>query len=147
MRVVVGSDHLGRALKDQVKDHVVARGHEVVDVSQGDVVEVDYPDVAVVAATRVAEGESDAAILVCGTGIGMAIAANKVKGVRAAAVSDPYSAERARASNNAQVLCLGSKIIGAELAAILVDHWLDSTFQGGASGRKVDKLNALDLGA
>jgi ribose 5-phosphate isomerase B len=83
-------------------------------------------------------------VLVCGTGIGMAITACKVPGVRAAAVTDPYSAERAQKSNNAQVLCLGAKVVGPEVALLLVDHWMNSEFQGGASARKVAKIDALD---
>ena len=83
-------------------------------------------------------------ILVCGTGIGMAITANKIPGVRAASVADPYSAERARKSNDAQVLCLGARVVGAELAKLLLDHWLASEFGGGSSARKVAKIDALD---
>src|SRR5215211_3906545 len=107
MRVAVGADHFGYELKEFVKAYLQDAGHEVVDYGcfQGD--EVDYPDVAAEVAAAVARGEEARAVLVCGTGIGMAITANKVPGVYAAVVSDPYSAERARKSNNAQVLCLG----------------------------------------
>ena len=95
-------------------------------------------------AREVAASHFDRAILVCGTGIGMAITANKVPGVRAASVADPYSAERARKSNNAQVLCLGARVVAPEVADLLVDHWLASEFQGGDSARKVSKIDALD---
>ncbi len=105
---------------------------------------MDYPDVAEQVARAVAAGTYGRAILVCGTGIGMAITANKVPGVRAAQASDPYSAERARKSNDAQVLCLGARIVSTENAKLLVDHWLASEFQGGGSARKVAKMNALD---
>lgn len=144
MRIAIGADHLGFPLKESVRVHLEGLGHEVTDFGVHDTSPVDYPDVAVVVARAVAAGDFTRAILVCGTGIGMAITANKVPGVRAAAVSDPYSAERARKSNNAQVLCLGSRVLGTAVADSLVDHWLASEFQGGESARKVAKIDALD---
>jgi ribose 5-phosphate isomerase B len=144
MKIAVGSDHHGLQMKDQLKEHLLGLGHDVHDHGCFTADEVDYPDVAVAVAESVASGGAERGVLVCGTGIGMAIAACKVPGVRAAAVSDPYSAERAQKSNNAQVLCLGAKVVGAEVAPLLVDHWLNSEFQGGASARKVAKIDALD---
>src|SRR4029079_1378595 len=144
MRIAVGADHLGLPLKESVKRHLEGLGHEVVDFGVGDETPVDYPDVAVVVAQEVAADRFERAILVCGTGIGMAITANKVPGVRAANVADPYSAERARASTNAQVLCLGARVVAPQVADILVDHWLAAEFQGGDSARKVSKMDALD---
>jgi ribose 5-phosphate isomerase B len=144
MKIAVGSDHHGLQMKEQVKEHLLELGHEVVDHGCFTADEVDYPDVAVVVAEGVAAGEAERAVLVCGTGIGMAIAACKVPGVRAAAVCDPYSAERAQKSNNAQVLCLGAKVVGPEVATLLVDHWLNSEFQGGASARKFAQIDAHD---
>jgi ribose 5-phosphate isomerase B len=144
MRIAIGADHHGFQLKELLKEHMTALGHDVQDHGCHSVDEVDYPDIAVVVAEDVAAGEAERAVLVCGTGIGMAIAACKVPGVRAAAVSDPYSAERAQKSNNAQVLCLGAKVVGTEVATLLLDHWLESEFQGGASARKVAKIDALD---
>jgi ribose 5-phosphate isomerase B len=144
MKIAVGSDHHGFHMKELVKDHLTSLGHQVQDHGCHSVDEVDYPDIAVVVAEGVAAGEADRAVLVCGTGIGMAITACKVPGIRAAAVADPYSAERAQKSNNAQVLCLGAKVVGPEVATLLLDHWLESEFQGGASARKVAKIDALD---
>ena len=144
MKIALGADHLGLPLKDAVKAHLADLGHEVVDFGVNDAQPVDYPDVAVTVAREVAAGTFGRAILVCGTGIGMAITANKVPGVRAASVADPYSAERARKSNDAQVLCLGARVVPPELAVIIVDHWLASEFQGGDSRRKVAKIEALD---
>jgi ribose 5-phosphate isomerase B len=146
MRIAVGADHYGYPLKESVKAHLTGLGHEVVDFGVDDATPIDYPDVAVVVAREVAASRFERAILVCGTGIGMAITANKVPGVRAASVADPYSAERARASNNAQVLCLGARVVAPEVASILVDHWLAAEFQGGDSARKVSKIDALDAG-
>jgi ribose 5-phosphate isomerase B len=144
MKVAVGADHLGLPLKESVKVHLESLGHEVVDFGVRTSDPVDYPDVAEVVAREVAAGHFERAILVCGTGIGMAITANKVPGVRAANVADPYSAERARASNNAQVLCLGARVVPPHVADILVDHWLATEFAGGDSARKVAKIDALD---
>ena len=143
--IAVGSDDAGYPLRVLVEQHLRDLGYAV-DVygppQAGDV--IDYPDVAVDVATRVAAGRYDRAILVCGTGIGMAIAANKVPGVRAAQAADAYSAERARKSNNAQVLALGARTLGPEHAMTIVDHWLKSEFEGGRSAPKVAKLEALD---
>ena len=144
MKIAVGSDHHGFQMKEQVKAHLIALGHEVDDHGCHSTDEVDYPDVAVSVAEGVAAGQTERAVLVCGTGLGMAIAACKIPGVRAAAVADPYSAERLQKSNNAQVLCLGAKVVGPEVATMLVDRWLDSEFQGGDSARKVAKIDALD---
>lgn len=144
MRISVGADANGFGLKEVVKQHLLERGHEVVDFGVGAEQDTDYPEVAEPVARAVASGDSDRAVLVCGTGLGMAIVANKVRGVRAASVSDPYSAERAIKSNDAKVLCLGSLVVGSELAKLLVDHWLDGEFAGGGSGRKVTKIQDLD---
>ena len=144
MEIAIGADDLGFPLKEALAAHLRDLGHEVVDFGCHSTDPVDYPDVAVEVARAVAAGRFGRAILVCGTGIGMAITANKVPGVRAANVSDPYSAERARKSNDAQVLCLGSRVVGTEVARVLVDHWLASEFDGGGSARKVGKIRALD---
>jgi ribose 5-phosphate isomerase B len=145
MKILIGSDHIGFKLKEDISEHLKKLGHETLDLgctsADG---EVDYPDVAVALAKKIAAGESERGILVCGTGIGMAIAANKVRGVRAACCHDPFSAERARKSNDAQVLTMGSQIVGTSLAVSLVDHWLASEFQGGRSAPKVEKLKTLD---
>jgi ribose 5-phosphate isomerase B len=143
-RVAIGSDEAGYALKEQMKAHLEAHGVEVVDYGCDSPDPVDYPDVALRLATDVAADTAERGILICGTGIGMAIAANKVPGVSAAQAHDPYSAARARKSNNAQILTLGARVIGPELAKTIVDVWLDSEFEGGNSARKVGKIAAYD---
>jgi len=145
MRMLIGSDHLGFLLKEDLKVYLGSLGHEVVDVGTHDgEVPVDYPDIGVALAERIARGEFDRGILICGTGIGMAMVANKLPGVRAACCHDPYSAERARKSNDAQVMTMGAEVVGPSLARTLVDHWLASEFAGGRSARKVEKIKALD---
>ena len=145
MKIIIGSDHNAIDLKDDIKTYLEEKGYEHVDIgSFADAVEVDYPDIGEELAERVAKGEFERGILICGTGIGMAIVANKVPGVRAACCHDPYSAERARKSNNAQILTMGSQIVAPTLARTLLDHWLESEFAGGRSAAKVAKINAID---
>ncbi|MBK1696410.1 RpiB/LacA/LacB family sugar-phosphate isomerase [Rhodovibrio salinarum] len=141
-RVVLGADHLGRVLKDTLRDHLIAKGYQVEDMGVASDDAVDYPDIGFALAERVAKGEFPRGILVCGTGAGMAICANKVAGVRAACVMDPHSAERAIASNDAHVITFGSQITGPEVAKKLTDIWLASDFQGGRSAPKVGKITA-----
>jgi ribose 5-phosphate isomerase B len=145
MEIVIGSDHFGYPLKETLSSELESLGHVAVDLGCSSATdEVDYPDVAAKLATRIAAGEFERGILVCGTGIGMAIAANKVPGVRAACCHDTYSAERARKSNDAQVLCLGAQVVGPALARDVLFRWLESEFGGGRSTRKVEKINRLD---
>jgi ribose 5-phosphate isomerase B len=145
MRIIIGSDHMGYTLKEDLIQYLVNQGHEPVDVGcENATTAVDYPDVATSLAERIAEGEFQRGILICGTGIGMAIAANKVPGIRAATCHDVYSAQRARKSNDAQIITLGAQIVAPTLAHVLIDNWLASEYEGGRSIPKVEKLKALD---
>src|SRR6266436_3823318 len=139
-----GSDGAGFGLKEELKKYLEAEGHVVTDYGCESPEPVDYPDVALIVARAVARGDHDRAILVCGTGIGMAITANKVPGVYAGVAHDAYSAAKARTSNNTQVLALGARVVAPELAATLVDIWLRSEFGGGASARKVGKIEQAE---
>ncbi|RAV01032.1 ribose 5-phosphate isomerase B [Paenibacillus sp. YN15] len=140
MRIGLGSDHLGFELKEKLKGYLASRGYEVADYGCHSPEHVDYPDIAFQVAEQVLAGSHPRAVLVCGTGNGMTIAANKVKGIRAALCHDPVSAERAGKSNNAQILCMGALIIDFEKAREVVDLWLASEFQGGPSARKIAKI-------
>ncbi len=146
MRVAIGSDDAGFPLKEIIRAYLQDRGVEMRDfgVSSAAPSDIDYPDVARAVAEAVASGQEERAILVCGTGIGMAMTANKIPGVRAAQAHDVYSAERARKSNDAQVLALGARVIGPELAKSVVDAFLAADFAGGASTRKVEKMRRID---
>ncbi|HZP00662.1 MAG TPA: ribose 5-phosphate isomerase B [Terriglobia bacterium] len=144
MRIAIGSDHLGLPLKEEIVKLLRERKVDFEDYGVRTPEKVDYPDIAETVATAVQRGEFDRGILVCGTGIGMAIAATKVQGIRAAVVHDAYSAERSRKSNNAQIMAMGSLIIGSQLARSLVAIWLESEFQGGESARKVEKINQIE---
>jgi ribose 5-phosphate isomerase B len=143
-KIIVGTDHLGLPLKEALVKHLREKGHAVEDIGVHSADPVDYPDVALDLSKRIASEEFERGILVCGTGAGMAITANKVPGVRAVSVADPYTAERAIASNTAQVITFGALITGTSVAKMLVDIWLANEFQGGGSARKVDKMNAID---
>jgi ribose 5-phosphate isomerase B len=142
--ILVGSDHYGLHLKNTLRDYLRAEGYLVDDFGVNSDSPVDYPDVGEGVARVVSNGEYDRAILICGTGAGMAIVANKVPGVRAVCIHDPYTAERARASNNAQIVTMGSQVIGPEVAKKLVDIWLNSEFQAGRSAPKVAKIDQID---
>ncbi len=143
-RIVIGADNFGVELKNTLAEHLRANGYEVVDMGVHDTAPVDYPDIAVKVAEAVARGEFSRGILVCGTGAGMAITANKVPGIRSVAVADPYTAERAMASNDAQVITFGQLVVGPAVAKKLADIWLNTEFQGGRSAPKVAKMDALD---
>jgi ribose 5-phosphate isomerase B len=143
-KIVVGADHFGLPLKNVVRDYLREKGYQVDDMGVETEDPVDYPDVGAAVAEAVAEGKYDRGVLICGTGAGMAIVANKVPGVRAAFVNDPYTAERARASNDAQIITMGSQNTGPAVAKKLIDIWLESEFQGGRSAPKVDKIKQLD---
>src|SRR5215217_7835453 len=142
--IVIGADDAAFELKEILAQHMRDKGYEVKDYGVHSKDPVDYPDVAVEVAESVARGEHERAILCCGTGVGMSITANKVPGVRAAQCHDVYSAERARKSNNAQVLTMGGRVIGPENAKTVLDAWLASEFEGVSSAPKVEKMEEID---
>ncbi|HAF62518.1 MAG TPA: ribose 5-phosphate isomerase B [Anaerolineaceae bacterium] len=148
MKIAIGCDEIALSLKETIKDYLNTQSdvpiEEVKDMGVFSSEPVDYPDVAEKVALAIANHECDRGILICGTGIGMAIVANKIPGVRAAQVYDPYSAERARKSNNAQIMTIGALTTGPETAKYLVEIWLKCDFAGGRSTRKVDKINQID---
>ncbi|MBE6739863.1 MAG: ribose 5-phosphate isomerase B [Ruminococcaceae bacterium] len=144
MRIAIGCDHGGLEHKNAIAEHLKERGFEVKDFGIYEQVSVDYPDIAVKVAGSVKEKESDLGILVCGTGIGMSLAANKVKGIRAAAVSEHFSAKYTRLHNNSNILCLGGRVIGVGTAIELVDLFVDTEFEGGRHAKRVDKITAIE---
>ncbi len=144
MKIVLGADHAGYELKDKIKQHLQQQGVDVRDEGTSSPDSVDYPDYARLVAHDVAEQRADLGILVCGSGIGMAIAANKVDGIRAANVSTEYEAQMSREHNNANVLALGARIVGADEAFRIVDKWLSAQFAGGRHERRVEKIMAIE---
>lgn len=146
MKIAVGADHGGYQLKARIVQRLHELGHEVQDHGTDGPESVDYPDFAEPVGRAVVAGECDRGILVCGTGIGMSMCANKVPGVRAAVCCDTYSARMSRQHNDANVLCLGQRVLGEGLALDIVDTWLAAEFDGGRHARRVAKIHDLEGG-
>jgi ribose 5-phosphate isomerase B len=144
MRIALGADHAGYELKDKIRDHLRSRGIDVRDQGTNSGDSVDYPDYARLVGYDVSQGRADLGILVCGSGIGMAMAANKVPGIRAAGVSSEYEAQMSREHNDSNVLTLGARILNADQALKIVDTWLAATFAGGRHQRRVEKIGAIE---
>jgi ribose 5-phosphate isomerase B len=144
MSIAIACDEAGFLFKEEIKKYLENKKIEVKDYGVYNTDPVLYPDMAFKVAKAVSEHKHERGILICGTGIGMAIAANKVPGIRAAVCHDVYSAQKARTSNNAQIMCMGARVIAIELAKVLVDAWLASDFQGGGSAAKVDKISEYE---
>lgn len=146
MRIAVGSDHRGFNAKQLIKAIVSQMGHECVDVGTDSATPVDYPDLAYLAAKSVSEKQADRAILICATGLGMSIAANKVRGVRAALCHDELSAHIARDHNDTNILCLSGDQLGEVLLRKIVETWMTTEFSGGRHQRRVNKIMAIEEG-
>lgn len=144
MKIAIGCDHGGLEHKNAIKEHLESRGFTVNDFGIKEAVSVDYPDIALPVADSIVNGENELGILVCGTGIGMSLAANKVKGIRAAAVSEHFSAKYTRLHNNSNILCLGGRVIGVGTALELVDLFVDTKFEGDRHQRRIDKITAIE---
>ena len=142
--IVLAADHGGFALKEEVKKYLEAKGVEVTDVGTFTADSVDYPDMAVKGCEKILSGECDKGIFFCGTGVGISIAANKVKGIRACCCSDHFSAKYTRLHNDANVLCLGGRVVGAGIACELADLFIETEFEGGRHARRVDKIIAIE---
>ena len=147
MKVVIAADHRGHAMKERVSAMLAESGHQVLDMGTNSSKSCDYPDLGFKAARAVAEGAVDRGILVCGTGIGMSIAANKVPGIRAAMCHDELTAQISRRHNDANMLCLAADVVGEDLVRRIVRGWLDTEFEGGGRhGRRVAKIRCIEQG-
>lgn len=146
MRIAVGADHAGYELKDKLKPYLVQLGHTVEDCGTNSGDSCDYPDFARAVAARVASGAAERGILVCGSGIGMAISANKVPGIRAANITSEYEAKMSREHNDLNVLTMGARILNEEQARRIVEVWLQTQFAGGRHQHRLDKITALEEG-
>jgi len=144
MRIAVGSDHRGLTLRAKVVELLNRLGQQVIDVGTREVGSVDYPDIAALVAKQVSDGNVDRGILICGSGLGMSIVANKFPGVRAAPCHDDVTAEMSRRHNDLNVLCLSGDILGERLVDRLVEIWLNTEFEGGRHARRVQKIAALE---
>jgi ribose 5-phosphate isomerase B len=146
VKIAVSADHRGKRVHSMLVRALGDRGHDVVKVRTCDMSSCDYPDMAYDACSRVAEGAVDRAILICGSGIGMSLAANKVKGIRAALVHDEIGAELSRSHNDANVLCMSADMLNERLMLSIVDKWLTTDFEGGRHARRVRKIMAIERG-
>ncbi len=144
MRIGIGSDHAGCELKSSIILHLSQAGFEVVNFGTDNGQPADYPVIAEAVGTAVTDSEVDFGILICGTGIGMSIAANKVRGIRAALCSEPYSARLTKQHNNSNILVLGARVIGVELAKCIVDEWLGAEFEGGRHQTRIDLISKME---
>lgn len=146
MKIAMGSDHVGYDMKLEIQKYLEEKGIECMDFGPFNTERVDYPDYSVKVASVVVSGEYDKGILICGTGIGISIAANKVKGIRAVVCSEPYSALLSRQHNDTNVLAFGARVVGLDLAKMIVDNWLIGEYEGGRHQARVDKIANIERG-
>lgn len=144
MKIAIGSDHVGYELKEKLKEHLEKNGHQVTDMGTYDKERTDYPVFAKKVAVAVSEKSFDRGILVCSTGVGISISANKVRGIRAALCSEPYSALRSRQHNNSNVLALGSDVVGEGLAMMIVDNWLSGVYEGERHEKRINMIADME---
>lgn len=144
MKIIIGSDHGGFELKETIREYILKRGLEVQDVGVFVQDSVDYPDYAQKVGELIASGEGDLGILICGTGIGMSISANKINGIRCALCNDVYSAKMAKGHNDANVIALGARVIGKGVALMIIDTFLSSNFEGGRHNTRLGKIRDLE---
>ena len=144
MKLAIGNDHVAVEMKKEIKKYLEDKGIEVIDVGTNSTESFNYPISGYKVGKMVASGEVDGGVLICGTGVGISLAANKVEGVRAVVCSEPFSAKLSRMHNNTNVLAFGARVVGSELAKMIVDEWLDAEFEGGRHERRVNLLNEID---
>lgn len=144
MKIAIGGDHAAIALKSEIKNYLNQLGHTVEDIGAYSDASTDYPLYAKEVAERIQAHKVDCGILMCGTGIGMSIAANKFEGIRAAAVTEPYSAMSAKKHNDANVLCFGARVVGVEVAKMLVEVYLNTTYEGGRHQNRIDQIKSFE---
>ncbi|MBQ9196440.1 MAG: ribose 5-phosphate isomerase B [Clostridia bacterium] len=144
MKIVIGNDHVAVKMKKEITRFLEEKGHTVINVGTDSTESADYPIYGEKAARLVASGEADCGILICGTGVGISLAANKVPGIRAVVCSEPYSAKLSKQHNNTNMLAFGARVIGVELAKMIVEEWLNAEFMGGRHQRRVDLIMEIE---
>jgi len=146
VKIAIGSDHVGLELKKEIIDYLVEKGIEVKDFGTDSPERCDYPVYGYKVAMAVSSGEFDKGILICGTGVGMSLAANKVKGIRCVVCSEPYSALLSRKHNDTNILAMGARVVGAELAKMIVDCWINAEYEGGRHQKRVEMIAQIENG-
>ena len=144
MKLAIGNDHVAVEMKREIQAHLESRGIEVINVGTDSTESFPYPVSGYKVAKLVASGEVDGGVLICGTGVGISLAANKVHGIRACVCSDPYTAKLSKQHNNANIIAFGARVIGIETAKMIVDEWLDAEFQGGRHATRVDMIMEIE---
>ena len=144
MKIAIGNDHTALEMKRAVKEHLEQRGYEILELGTDSSESCDYPVYGEKVGKAVASGQADLGIAICGTGVGISLAAGKVKGIRACVCSEPYTARLSRMHNDSNVLAFGARVIGIEMAKMITDAWLDATFEGGRHQRRVDMIMAIE---
>lgn len=144
MKIAIGNDHSAVEMKNEIKSFLESKGYEVLDQGTNSTESCDYPAYGEKVGKAVVTGEADLGIAICGTGLGISLAANKVKGVRACVCSEPYTARMSRLHNNCNVLCFGARVVGSELAKMIVEEWLKTEFEGGRHQRRVDMIMEIE---
>ncbi|GHU61737.1 ribose 5-phosphate isomerase B [Clostridia bacterium] len=144
MKLAIGNDHAGVELKKEIMKHLQARGVEVQDFGCQETTSVDYPVYGEKVGRAVAQGGFEGGILICGTGVGISLAANQVKGIRAVVCSEPYTAKMSKLHNNTNVLCFGARVIGVDMAKMITDTWLDTQYEGGRHQKRLDMLEQIE---
>lgn len=143
MKIAIGNDHVAVELKNIIKEHLEGKGHEVINYGTDSTERFDYPISGYRVGKAVASGVCDLGVLICGTGVGISLAANSVQGVRAVVCSEPYSAKLSREHNNTNIVAFGARVVGQELAKMIVDEWLDAEFEGGRHQRRIDMIGEI----
>lgn len=144
MKIAIGNDHVAVEMKEEIKKHLESKGIQVLDKGTYTAERCDYPVYGEAVARSVVSGEADLGVLICGTGVGISLAANKVKGIRACVCSEPYSAKLSRQHNNTNIIAMGARVIGIETAKMIVDEWLHAEFEGGRHQKRIDMIHQIE---
>ena len=144
MKLAIGNDHVAVEMKQEIKKYLEEQGHEVIDVGTNSTASFNYPVSGYKAAKLVAEGKVEGAVLICGTGVGISLAANKVKGIRACVCSEPYSAKLSKQHNNSNIIAFGARVVGIEMAKMIVDAWVNAEFEGGRHATRVNMITEIE---
>ncbi len=144
MKIAIGNDHAAVEMKFMIKEYLESKGHEVINIGTDTNDSCDYPAYGEKVGRMVVSGEAECGVLICGTGVGISIAANKVKGVRACVCSEPCTAKLSKMHNNSNIIAFGARIVGAEMAKMIVDTWLETEYEGGRHQRRVDLVDAIE---
>ena len=146
MKIEIGNDHVAVTLKNIIKEHLESKGIEVINVGTDSEERFNYPVSGYKVGKMVVSGEVDCGILICGTGVGISLSANKIKGIRACVCSEPYSAKLSKMHNNTNILAFGSRVVGPDLAKMIVDEWLDAEYEGGRHQKRIDMIAEIEEG-